>query len=78
MHIPKGIQLTGPSREQLATHLRWNYERGATIRALATETGRSYGSIRRLLTESGTTMRPRGNHKNRKPRHTPILSRIPL
>ena len=78
MQIPKGIQLTGDSRRQLASRLRWSYERGATIRALAAESGRSYGSVRRLLTEAGATMRPRGNDGNRASRQPPILSRFSL
>ena len=65
LQIPKGIQLNGHGRRQLAAQLRWSYERGASIRELADETGRSYGSVRRLLTEAGTTLRPRGNDGNR-------------
>ncbi|MEZ5186377.1 MAG: helix-turn-helix domain-containing protein [Candidatus Nanopelagicales bacterium] len=36
------------------------YGQGASIRSLAAETGRSYGFIHRLLTESETTLRGRG------------------
>jgi len=74
VRIPKGIQLTGESRRRIAARLRWDYERGATIRALAAASGRSYGSVRRLLTEAGAVMRPRGNDGNRGARQPPALS----
>ena len=55
------------SRQQLLSELRNAYEGGASIRALAASTGRSYGSVHSLLRESGTTMRSRGgpNHRAR-------------
>ncbi|MEE1789384.1 helix-turn-helix domain-containing protein, partial [Streptomyces sp. BE308] len=36
------------------------YDSGASIRALAEETGRSYGFVHRMLSESGGTLRGRG------------------
>lgn len=77
MRIPKGIQLTGETRRRLAARLRWDYERGATIRALSAASGRSYGSVRRLLAEAGAVMRPRGNDGRRGPR-TPLFPPPPL
>ena len=55
------------SRDQVLNELRSAYERGASIRALVADTGRSYGSIHSMLRESGTTMRSRGgpNHRRR-------------
>ena len=53
------------SREQLLMELRSAYERGASIRALVAETGRSYGSVHSMLRESGATMRSRGGPNHR-------------
>ena len=54
------------SREQLLNDLRNAYERGASIRSLVAETGRSYGSVHSMLRESGTRMRSRGGPNHRK------------
>lgn len=56
------------TREQLISELRYEYERGASIRSLVASTGRSYGSIHSMLRESGTAMRSRGgpNHRGRR------------
>lgn len=61
------MRKTDKAREQLLDQLRFEYEKGASIRALAATTGRSYGSIHSMLVESGTTMRSRGgpNHRSR-------------
>ena len=48
--ISKGIRITGQSRDKLAADLRREYENGASIRALAEQTGRSYGFVHRVLT----------------------------
>ncbi|GJO41056.1 hypothetical protein DAVIS_04461 [Mycobacterium marinum] len=55
------------TRDQLLDELRHAYEAGASIRNLAADTGRSYGSVHSMLRESGTTMRSRGgpNHRSR-------------
>ena len=45
---------------QLATDLKKRYDGGASIRSLAESTGRSYGFVHRILSESGTAMRNRG------------------
>jgi hypothetical protein len=58
--LTKGRRVTGGDRSKLASDLRKRYEGGASIRELAGETGRSYGFIRRILSESGTTLRGRG------------------
>lgn len=58
--IAPAQRLTGERRRRIAGQLREEYERGSSIRALAGETGRSYGSIHRLLTESGAVLRTRG------------------
>ncbi|MBL1069155.1 helix-turn-helix domain-containing protein [Streptomyces sp. 7-21] len=58
--LKKGSRVTGAAREQLAADLRKKYEAGQSIRALAEETGRSYGFVHRMLTEEGVPLRGRG------------------
>ena len=58
--ITKGTRITGQSRDKLAADLRREYEGGASIRALAEQTGRSYGFVHRVLTESDVPLRGRG------------------
>jgi hypothetical protein len=45
--------------ERLAERLRRRYEAGASIRALARETGRSEGWVRRRLVAGGVALRTR-------------------
>jgi Helix-turn-helix domain len=54
-------RITGNTRDKLAADLKKKYERGASIRALAESTGRSYGFIHRVLSESGVQLRGRGD-----------------
>ena len=58
--IKKGARLTGADRDKLAAELVRKYESGSSIRALAEETGRSYGFVHRVLSESEVTLRGRG------------------
>jgi Helix-turn-helix domain len=58
--LKKGARITGGDRERLAGDLKRKYAGGASIRALASETGRSYGFVHRILSESGTSLRGRG------------------
>jgi predicted transcriptional regulator len=58
--LKKGSRITGITRDKLGSELMKKYEKGASIRALAESTGRSYGFIHRVLTESGVTLRGRG------------------
>jgi hypothetical protein len=60
MTLPKGRRITGSARETLTSDLRKQYEKGASIRDLASQTGRSYGFIHRLLVESDVPLRGRG------------------
>jgi hypothetical protein len=64
--LPKGRRITGGERDRLAGDLRQRYEQGESIRSLAAETGRSYGFIHRVLSESGATLRGRGGATRRK------------
>jgi Helix-turn-helix domain len=58
--LGKGRRVTGAERDKLAADLRRKYEGGASIRTLADSTGRSYGFVHRMLSESGATLRGRG------------------
>ncbi|MFJ6841370.1 helix-turn-helix domain-containing protein [Streptomyces griseoluteus] len=52
--------LKGEARRRYAADLKRRYDAGATVRALAAETGRSTGGITELLHFAKTEMRPRG------------------
>jgi hypothetical protein len=58
--LSKGARISGSDRDKLATDLRKKYEGGASIRDLAAETGRSYGFVHRVLSETGVQLRGRG------------------
>lgn len=58
--LTKGRRVTGAERSKLAAELKKKYDSGASIRALAESTGRSYGFVHRMLSESGATLRGRG------------------
>jgi len=58
--VNRGARVTGTQRTKLVSDLRKQYEKGVSIRALAERTGRSYGFVRRILSESGVQLRGRG------------------
>ncbi len=58
--IKKGARITGGERSTLADDLKAKYASGASIRALAEETGRSYGFVHRILTQNDVPLRGRG------------------
>jgi hypothetical protein len=58
--LRKGTRVTGEDRNRLASDLKNRYDAGESIRSLATSTGRSYGFIHRILTETGVALRGRG------------------
>jgi hypothetical protein len=58
--LKKGSRITGSERDKLSSDLRKKYEAGQSIRLLAESSGRSYGFVHRILSESGTTLRGRG------------------
>ncbi len=64
--LKKGSRVTGGDREKLSTTLRKRYDGGASIRELAASTGRSYGFVHRILSESGASLRGRGGATRRK------------
>ncbi|MFD7539904.1 helix-turn-helix domain-containing protein [Streptomyces sp. NPDC059819] len=63
--MSKGKRITGAVRDQLTDELAKAYKSGRSIRAIAEDTGRSYGLVHRLLTEAGITMRSRGGNMRR-------------
>ena len=66
--LKKGARITGADRAKLAGELTKRYSTGESIRALAAETGRSYGFMHRILTETGVSLRGRGRSDARKER----------
>ena len=58
--LKKGARITGGDRTKLAADLKRKYAAGTSIRELAAETGRSYGFVHRMLSESGVALRGRG------------------
>ena len=67
--VKKGARITGADRSKLAGELTKKYQQGSSIRALAEETGRSYGFVHRILTESEVSLRSRGGATRGKARH---------
>jgi hypothetical protein len=58
--LKKGTRVTGADRSKLAADFKSRYDAGESIRSLAASTGRSYGFVHRMLSESGVTLRGRG------------------
>ena len=58
--LKKGTRVTGADRSKLASDLKKRYDGGESIRSLAASTGRSYGFVHRILTETGVSLRGRG------------------
>lgn len=58
--VGKGRRVSGGERERLSADLKKRYAAGASIRELAASTGRSYGFVHRILSESGADLRGRG------------------
>jgi hypothetical protein len=68
--MKKGSRVTGADRDRLASDLRKKYDQGQSIRVLAESSGRSYGFVHRILSESGATMRGRGGATRGKPKRS--------
>ncbi|WP_182543088.1 helix-turn-helix domain-containing protein [Halosaccharopolyspora lacisalsi] len=62
--FPKKFQLL--AHDRCAADLALRYADGASIRRLAESTGRSYGFVHRVLTESGVPLRGRGGAHRRR------------
>lgn len=63
--LTKGARITGDSRQALGAQLAERYQAGASIRALAQETGRSFGFVHGVIKESGVPLRGRGGATRR-------------
>lgn len=62
----------GPTRDEVRAEVARRYTAGETVRSIATDLGRSYGFVHRLLVESrDVTLRSRGA------RPKPVDSEIP-
>ena len=55
-------RLAGQDAAAIAEHVAAHYVAGRSIRAIASDTGRSYGWVHRQITVIGAPMRPRGNN----------------
>jgi hypothetical protein len=64
--LKKGSRVTGGDRDTLSDQLKTKYAGGASIRALAEESGRSYGFVHRILSEAGAPLRGRGGATRKK------------
>lgn len=64
--VPKGARITGAQRGTLAEQFAKRYAAGESIRAIAEDTGRSYGFVHGVLKESGAELRGRGGATRRK------------
>ena len=64
-NLKRGTRVTGEDRSKLAADLSRRYDAGESIRSLATSTGRSYGFVHRILTETGVALRGRGGAPKR-------------
>jgi hypothetical protein len=56
----RGSRITGTQRAELAAQLGQRYAEGMSIRAIAEDTGRSFGFVHGLVKESGVQLRSRG------------------
>lgn len=60
---PARMLMRGPARDAVAADLKARYEAGASIRAIAESTQRSYGAVHGLLRDAGAVLRSRGGAK---------------
>jgi hypothetical protein len=58
--LARGSRITGTERAELTTRLGARYAAGESIRAIAEDTGRSFGFVHGLVKESGVQLRSRG------------------
>ena len=64
VRVRRAEHIVGWERSRVAEHLRARYVAGATIRDLATETGRSYHWVRGMLLKAGVVLRARGGDRS--------------
>lgn len=72
----RSVETARPGPRDLTDVLKAKYQAGASLRALAAETGLSRGTVHRLLSESGVVLRSRssGNRKKQSARTTRVRS----
>lgn len=58
--LSKGIRVAGKLRESTTKEYVRRYNAGESIRAIAADSGRSYGFVQGLLKEAGVEFRSRG------------------
>jgi len=58
--LAKGSRITGDRRSALATEYAQRYAAGESIRQIAEDSGRSFGFVHGVLSESGVQLRGRG------------------
>jgi hypothetical protein len=63
--LTKGARITGADRQAVSAQLAERYQAGESIRALAQETGRSFGFVHGVIKESGVPLRGRGGATRR-------------
>jgi transposase len=64
--VKKGARLTGDDRARMASTVTSLYTQGKSIRDISAETGRSYGFVHRVLSESELPLRGRGGATRRR------------
>ncbi len=62
----RGRRIVGDERNALAESYVAKYSAGHSIRAIAEDSGRSYGFVHRVLAESGVELRARGGNTQRR------------
>lgn len=65
--LAKGARLTGDDRVRMTERVVQEYQAGRSIRQIAEDTGRSYGFVHRVLSDSDLTLRGRGGPTRRRP-----------
>ena len=63
--LPKGQRIDPATRRTIGEALRHAYLAGASLRAIASDTGRSYGWVHKTLTIVGCELRSRGGSRRR-------------
>lgn len=62
--IPRGTRLTGSQRELARQYVADRYRAFSSVRSIADELGRAYGTVHRLLVEAEVERRPRGGQSS--------------
>lgn len=66
--LNKGKRISGDFRDQVQEDFVKRYAAGESIRAIADESGRSYGFVQGLLKAAGVEFRSRGGARQPRPR----------